>query len=56
MPVSSSLPVNYAGRDYGEKFFWILGGILKWVSGDPFKCYIIPSLVMPENVSAYHWK
>ena len=43
-----------AGHDYGEKFFWILGGIPKWGSSDPFEYYIIPSPVMAENVTAYH--
>ena len=35
---------------YGENFFWILGGIPKWGSDDPFEYYIIPSAVMAKNV------
>ena len=45
-----------AGHNYGEKFFWILGGIPKWGSSNPFEYYIIPSPVMAENVTAYHQK
>ena len=43
-----------AQKNYGPNFFWILGGIPKWGSEDPFEYYIIPSSVMAENVTAYH--
>ena len=43
-----------AQREYGPNFFWILGGIPKWGSEDPFEYYIIPSSVMAENVTSHH--
>ena len=42
-----------AQKNYGENFFWILGGIPQWGSDVPFEYYIIPSAVMAENVTTY---
>jgi hypothetical protein len=45
-----------AERDYGDKFFWVLGGIPKGDSTETFVYYIVPSKVMAENVSSTHKK
>ena len=41
-----------AEREYGENFFWILGGIPLPQSGKDFEYYIIPSKVMAKKVPA----
>lgn len=43
-----------AEKDYGENFFWILGGIPLSNSKDPFEYYIIPSPIMAKNVAEGH--
>jgi hypothetical protein len=40
--------------DYGENFFWILGGIPDPETNDEFAFYVIPSPVMAEEVSKDH--
>ena len=37
-------------RDYGENFFWVLGGIPAPETDESFQYYIIPSQVMAENM------
>jgi hypothetical protein len=41
-----------AEKNYGENFFWILGGIPE--SGDDFSYYIIPSSEMSRNITESH--
>ena len=43
-----------AARDYGEKFFWILGGIPIPGSDRSFEYYIIPSHEMARHVAQAH--
>lgn len=43
-----------AERDYGESFFWVLGGIPEPDSNSKFVYYIIPSSVMAREVSKSH--
>lgn len=43
-----------AERDYGENFFWILGGIPNPQTGGKFEYYIIPSQDMANNISETH--
>ena len=43
-----------AARDYGEKFFWILGGIPIPGSDRSFEYYIIPSYEMARHVTEAH--
>lgn len=40
--------------DYGDKFFWVLGGIPRPESDRDFEYYIIPSKVMAKNVKEMH--
>jgi len=39
-----------AEKDFGENFFWVLGGIPLPGSQDSFEYYIIPASVMARNV------
>lgn len=41
-------------KDFGENFFWVLGGIPEPDSQPDFVYYIIPSSVMAEEVSKAH--
>jgi hypothetical protein len=41
-----------AEKDYGDKFFWILGGIPLPKSDKNFEYYIIPATVMAKKVSS----
>ncbi|HXF47824.1 MAG TPA: hypothetical protein VNL73_00160 [Verrucomicrobiae bacterium] len=43
-----------AERDYGDNFFWVLGGIPKPNTNKYFEYYIIPASVMAKNVLAGH--
>lgn len=43
-----------AEKDYGENFFWVLGGIPTPDSVDPFEYYIIPSSIMAKSISNGH--
>jgi len=43
-----------AEKDYGENFFWVLGGIPHPEDKSEFVYYIIPSKVMANNVSYAH--
>lgn len=43
-----------AERFYSDNFFWVLGGIPVPQSDKSFEYYIIPSLVMSENVANQH--
>jgi len=43
-----------AERDFGENFFWVLGGIPKPNTGKEFAYYVIPASVMAKNVVAAH--
>ena len=43
-----------AEKDFGENFFWVLGGIPEPGSSRPFEYYVIPSCVMAEKVSRSH--
>jgi hypothetical protein len=47
-----------AEKNFGENFFWVLGGIPLPGSKDSFEYYIIPAPVMAKNVSEGHllWK
>lgn len=38
----------------GENFFWVLGGIPHPHSNAEFEYYIIPSLIMSQNVKSHH--
>jgi len=41
-------------KDFGEKFFWVLGGIPQPEQEKDFVYYIIPSSEMAKNVSKAH--
>jgi hypothetical protein len=43
-----------AEKDFGENFFWVLGGIPKPDSKSAFEYYIIPAREMSKNVSEGH--
>jgi len=43
-----------AEKDFGENFFWVLGGIPKPNTEYGFEYYIIPSSVMANNVLEAH--
>ena len=43
-----------AERDFGENFFWVLGGIPKPNTNEQFAYYIIPASVMAKNVVEAH--
>jgi hypothetical protein len=43
-----------AEKDFGENFFWVLGGIPEPESKSDFVYYIIPSSVMAREVSKAH--
>ena len=43
-----------AEKDYGENFFWVLGGIPHSEDKSEFVYYIIPSKVMAKNISESH--
>jgi hypothetical protein len=43
-----------AERNFGERFFWVLGGIPQPGSAVPFEYYIIPSAVMAAHVAGAH--
>lgn len=43
-----------AEKDYGENFFWVLGGIPEPESDYAFVYYVIPSAVMAREVSGAH--
>jgi hypothetical protein len=43
-----------AERNYGNNFFWILGGIPVKDSSENFKYYIIPSSEMSKNIKESH--
>ena len=45
-----------AENDFGENFFWVLGGIPAPDSEKPFEYYIIPAAEMAMNVSKIHQK
>ncbi len=41
-------------RDYGQNFFWVLGGIPKPDTKADFQYYIIPSSILAKNVVEAH--
>jgi len=43
-----------AEKDFGGKFFWVLGGIPEPSATTDFEYFIIPSKVMAKNVSKAH--
>lgn len=43
-----------AEKDYGENFFWVLGGIPEPDEQKEFEFFIIPSNVMAKNVKESH--
>lgn len=43
-----------AEKEFGSKFFWVLGGIPQPEENSAFQYYIIPSKVMAKNVSETH--
>ena len=43
-----------AENDYGNNFFWVLGGIPEPDQTSEFVYYIIPSAVMAENIKECH--
>jgi len=43
-----------AAKNFGENFFWVLGGIPKPNTKANFEYYIIPASVMAKNVVAAH--
>ncbi len=43
-----------AMRNFGENFFWVLGGIPKPGSTRPFEYYVIPAETMATNVEQAH--
>ena len=43
-----------AEKDFGSKFFWVLGGIPQPGDKSDFQYYIIPSKVMAKNVYEVH--
>lgn len=45
-----------AERDFGDSFFWVLGGIPEPGSDKSFEYFIIPSAEMAKNISGSHRK
>jgi len=43
-----------AEKDFGNKFFWVLGGIPEANANTDFEYFIIPSKIMAKNVSKAH--
>lgn len=43
-----------AEKNFGENFFWVLGGIPVPASERPFEYYVIPSADMASNVAEAH--
>lgn len=43
-----------AERNFGDNFFWVVGGIPEPNSARPFEYYVIPAIDMAENVSQAH--
>lgn len=43
-----------AEKDFGDNFFWVLGGIPKPESKSSFEYYIIPASEMSKNISEGH--
>ena len=43
-----------AENDYGNNFFWVLGGVPKPGQEAEFEYYVIPSSVMAKNVKKAH--
>ena len=43
-----------AERNFGENFFWVLAGIPKPNTSQPFQYYVIPASVMARNVHEGH--
>ena len=43
-----------AEKDFGESFFWVLGGIPSPSSDRAFEYYVIPASVMARNVTDAH--
>jgi hypothetical protein len=43
-----------AERNFGDNFFWVLGGIPEPGSASPFIYYVIPEAAMAENVKRAH--
>lgn len=43
-----------AEKDFGPKFFWVLGGIPQPGQDRDFEYYVIPSRVMAKNVAEAH--
>jgi len=43
-----------AERNFGDNFFWVLGGIPKPNSTRPFEYYVIPEAIMAKNVKRTH--
>jgi hypothetical protein len=45
-----------AERDFGESFFWVLGGIPEPGSSHPFEYFVIPAAEMAKNIAGSHRK
>jgi len=43
-----------AEKEYGDNFFWVLGGIPEPSTSKGFEYYIIPASIMRKNVSERH--
>lgn len=43
-----------AEKNFGENFFWVLGGIPTQPDDTHFEYYVIPSSIMAENVTRQH--
>ena len=43
-----------AEKDFGENFFWVLGGIPEPESGADFLYYVIPSAIMASEIKRAH--
>lgn len=43
-----------AEKDFGEHFFWVLGGIPEPNTGKQFEYYVIPASIMARNVAEAH--
>ena len=55
VPINKTCSVGAkAEKNYGDNFFWILGGIPRPEDEPNFIYYIIPSPVMSENVTRRH--
>jgi hypothetical protein len=55
VPGNKTCSVGFkAEKDYGENFFWVLGGIPKPKQKAEFEFYIIPSTDMAKNISQAH--